>query len=292
MDRQLKKRIRKLRKELKATKTETRSSSTSGLVEEWHNINYNQGVYDIREVETEPVISCTTRVVSDTEKINKARSELTDIYMSLGYGLAESRVLISKGRLGLFLYRINQYAQEKNQFLEETVARASSLEDTLNNPPSESEEKFRLDKFNKTKTQEALEGLADIYENSEWYSGRFLAGRALGRETPLDTWIDDLEKRMFPFDQDSSPEAAYDSAKLFRIIGNESPQSGRLKKILKKVYQGTVPEMEKVAGTALGYSRLRIFFNEMFRKKDFSEVHGGAGWGYQEDGKWKSGDNR
>lgn len=338
MDKELKKRIKKLKRDRWATKTKTISGGCTGYREvgEWRNVNYNQGVYD---VDKEATFSKKTITVPDQEKIDKAERELAEIYQSLGYNPIESSVLSRGSKLTLLLFRYERYAQLKDEFLEHAVTRALSLENIMNTAtevvqgPGYSADKWKdFLQPSPEKRQEARESLIEIYENNDWYSARFVAGKAIGKETPLDPWIDDLKKRIWKSissepnvkrfsnrvidgrvvwgdeqevylgvtpDERTRIEAAYDSARFYNLLRLESPrphQTSRLKQILKRAYHDNIAKVEMVAGTGLGYSRVRIFLHNWFKGSitppEVQEAHGGAGWGYKENGEWKSGDNR
>lgn len=142
--------------------------------------------------------------------------------------------------------------------------------------------------------------LQKIGTSSEWYSARYSAYIALGRfggRPTMCSWIDKLEKELeansgisvwddqknkvveinFP-NLDKRLHAVKDIGEIVRksssfrfYVLNEWAAgfyaSERASKLLKKIYKSDkLSQVREEAGKALGYSRLRIWFNERGRQ--------------------------
>jgi len=183
------------------------------------------------------------------------------------------------------------------------------------------------------KREEANKRLREIFETSKWYSARYLAGKvSYGIVIPFESWLSELEKELwatFPSrqerrelsnrqygdrdsggyaawgegqetdeglspDQNTRIKAIHDTVRLFEIIGADNNRSLPIKMLLKKTYSHNTAEVEALAGKALGYSGLKMFFHNWLRghnkKPELEEGHGGSGWQYcDENGQWHKG---
>jgi hypothetical protein len=130
--------------------------------------------------------------------------------------------------------------------------------------------------------------LQEIYESSEFYSGRYKAGRVLGVPIielgkDVEKWVSELEVGLWAtrgdegeFENSSEGGGGYvkskvpdkkkrmmfveDVVELYKICG-----SSRVEELLKDVYrENEVVDVRKRAGKGLGKGMLRLFFNGRF----------------------------
>ncbi len=94
------------------------------------------------------------------------------------------------------------------------------------------------------KRESARALLQDIYDSSEWYSARYAAGWALGKDLndQFELWIETLKERLQAATSDVTRQASKDLEHMYQNLPNMNHR--------------------RIAGKALGYSGLRIWAHE------------------------------
>lgn len=159
----------------------------------------------------------------------------------------------------------------------------------------------RITKPNLQKQEEAKQQLQQVYDSSEWYSARYVAGRALGikdnePESRLSNWINELERKLqseivvqeeeghcgkttwlVAMGEVEGEEYFIDKPRIVRpdiekrkkAIEDVSKlyiltdNNPNINSMLKEAYKNNESKNVRIeSGKTLGYSRLRIFIHE------------------------------
>ncbi len=158
----------------------------------------------------------------------------------------------------------------------------------------------RIDEPDLGKRETAKAELEQIYSTSEWHSARYIAGKALGKKDLLGTYVGELEEALHAtkvevapvvvgqewlpaFDVDSSelvpidvygtkpskmPDVAKrsmaveDAAMLYKL----SQKDKAVERLLVDLYKNSKSSEDIwTAGEALGYSRLKIWWHNLWK---------------------------
>jgi len=295
MDRQLKKKIKELRRQLEATKEIVVGRELVGRepVGEMYNVNWTLGVADH---DMKPVYKDVKDQVPDEKRRSKARDELYAIYEGMGYSREESRALIygrwrllfsdCVGKIESYIDKINKYGEQEDSELEIAVFQVETRKEHLTDDYVLYEEEYDsqgkiVERPTWPKREEALKNLKEAMESNEFYSARFKAYQALEENNiPISDWTDDLEKRLKSTknsqeiisepDTEKRLKAVHDAAKLYGFLRTESPAFAEhavvLRRMLKTAYHSNIGDVAIVAGRALKMSKLRIYLHNKFGK--------------------------